>query len=142
MAERVAQHWAAEAGLDARFTSAGISDEEHGRPIYATAQTLLRERGYSYSGHRAHQITAAEAEDADLLIGMEAFQLDYLRRLTSAPDKIHLLTDFDPNARPGQSVPDPWGMPMPAFRRTLDSIEAAMPEILAEVRRLGKGSRD
>jgi protein-tyrosine phosphatase len=137
MAERVARHWADEAGLAVRFTSAGISDEEQGRPIYSTAQTLLRESGYSYSGHRAHQITAAEAEEADLLICMEAFQCDYLRRLTTDVGKIRLLTDFDPAARPGQSVPDPWGMPMAAFRRTLGSIEAAMPEILAEVRDLG-----
>ncbi|MDR1236859.1 MAG: low molecular weight phosphotyrosine protein phosphatase, partial [Propionibacteriaceae bacterium] len=32
MAERVARHWADEAGLAVRFTSAGISDEEQGRP--------------------------------------------------------------------------------------------------------------
>jgi protein-tyrosine phosphatase len=142
MAERVAQSWAARAGVGACFTSAGISGEEQGNPIYSTARALLREKGYRDGGHRAHRITDAELAKADLVICMEEFQRGKLRRSTADEGKLRLLTDFDPDAPSGQSVPDPWGMPMAAFRRTLASIEAAMPEILAEVRELAGKSRD
>jgi protein-tyrosine phosphatase len=134
MAERVARRWAEEAGLDADITSAGVSSEEHGNPIDYPAQRVLRDHGYTYSGHRAHQITRAEIEAADLVIAMEDFHLTRLRRLAPGADNLYLLSEFDPAAPPGQGVPDPWGGPAAVFEATLRRIEAAMPGLIEELR--------
>ena len=71
----------------------------------------------------------------DLVIGLEPYHLDRMRRL--APDaELHLLTDFDPAAEPGSGIDDPWYGDAAGFDDTLASIEAAMPGVLARVREL------
>lgn len=136
MAERVAQGRAAEEGLTGvTFNSSGVSDEEHGGPIDARAQRVLARAGYSTGGHRAHQITAAELREADLVIAMEELHRSRLRRL--APEvEVALLTDFDPEAVPGSEVPDPWYGSASGFDGTLAAVEAAMPGVLRRVREL------
>ncbi len=137
MAERVARGWAERAGLDGvRFTSAGTSTEELGEPIDARARRVLARAGYSSGGHRAHQITAAEIRDADLVVAMEGLHLSRMRRLVPDADNLALLTDFDPDAEPGSGVPDPWYGSADGFNGTLASIEAAMPGVLDRVREL------
>ncbi len=134
MAERVAQKWTQRAGLDAVITSAGTSTEELGNPIDPRAQRTLSSAGYDGSRHRAHQITAAEVREADLVIAMEELHRAKLRRLVPDADNLHLLTDFDPGAEPGSGVPDPWYGSAVGFQDTLASIEAAMPGILDAIR--------
>lgn len=137
IAERVAQGWAEREGLDGvRFTSAGVSDEEHGEPIDPRAQRVLAQAGYRTGGHQAHQITADEIRAADLVIAMEELHLSRMRRLVPEADNLHLLTAFDPDAEPGAGIPDPWYGSASGFDATLASIEAAMPGVFDEVRRL------
>jgi protein-tyrosine phosphatase len=138
MAMFVAERWAEEAGVSARFTSAGVSSEEHGNPVYPPAQRVLAAHGYRSAGHRAHRITRSEIEAADLVIGMEQIHLNRMRQIAPDADNLHLLSEYDPDAFPGQGVPDPWGGPISEFEDTLAAIEAAMPAILAEVRELSQ----
>jgi protein-tyrosine phosphatase len=135
MGRFVAEKWFAEAGLDAVVTSAGVSDEEHGNPVYYTAQQVLREHGYAYAPHRAHQITASEIAGADLVIGFEPIHISRMRRIAPQAGNLRLITDFDPDAAT-DGIADPWGYPASEFRETLAGIEAAMPGILAEVQQL------
>jgi len=134
MAERIAEKLAAEAGLaGVRFTSAGTSDEEQGNPIDPRAVRVLSRAGYRTADHRAHQITAAEAAGADLLVGMERYHLSRLHRL--APDaNAQLITAFDPAVTPGSEVADPWYGPATGFEVTRAQLEAAMPGLLDWVR--------
>lgn len=135
MAERVAQGWAEREGLAARITSAGTSAEEWGSPIDSRAVAVLERAGYRTGGHRAHQITPTELREADLVIAMEELHRSRLRRL--APEvAVGLLTDFDPQARPGSGVRDPWYGPAEGFEATLAAIEAAMPGVMAGIRAL------
>lgn len=136
MAERVAQGWAEREGLTGvRFSSAGVSAEETGNPIDRRARSVLERNGYTTGGHRARRITASDIADADLVIGLEQFHLDRMRRLV--PDaELHLLTDFDPAAEPGSGIDDPWYGDAAGFNDTLASIEASMPGVLARVREL------
>lgn len=137
MAERVAKGWAEREGLDdVSFTSAGTSREELGGPIDRRAQQVLAGAGYSTGGHRAHQVSAAEIRDADLVIAMEDLHLALMRRLAPDADNLALLTDFDPNAEAGSGVPDPWYGSASGFNGTLAAIEAAMPGVVARVREL------
>ena len=134
MAEVVAREWAARSGVDAVFTSAGVSSEEEGNPMDPRAVAVLRRAGYPLGVHTAHRITADEVRGAALVVAMEEIHLDRIRRLAPDATNLRLLTDFDPDAEPGSGVPDPWYGSAAGFADTLSSIEAAMPELLDHVR--------
>lgn len=141
MAERVAQRAAEEAGLTGvEFTSAATSREELGEPIDPRAARVLRRRGYDADGHVAHQVTAAEIDQADLVVALEDIHRDRMRLLGARADHQVLLTDFDPDAAPGAGVPDPWYGDDTGFEDTLAAIEAAMPGLLDRVRALERSS--
>lgn len=133
MAERVARRRALDEGLDARFTSAGISDEEWRNPIDPRAQRVLRRAGYDAAGHVAHRLTAGEAAAADLLVALDNGHLSRLRRLYPEAD-VRLLTSFDPSVPEGTGVPDPWYGPDEGFDETLDTLERAMPGLFEHLR--------
>ncbi|MGO4956926.1 low molecular weight protein-tyrosine-phosphatase [Luteococcus sp. Sow4_B9] len=136
MLERVARAHAQDAGLDVEITSAGVSTEELGNPIDPRAVEVLREAGYETSGHRAHQISADEIRGADLVVAAEQRHLDRMRRLVPEAQNIRLFSDFDPQAAPGDPLPDPWYGGLDGFHDTLAAIERAVPGILDEVRHL------
>jgi protein-tyrosine phosphatase len=136
IAERVAERYAAEAGLDGVvFTSAATSTEELGEPMDPRAADVLRRRGYRTGDHVAHQIQRDELAEADLVIAMEDLHVDRMRRIGDTT-QVRLLTDFDPDAEPGSGVPDPWYGGPEGFDDTLAAVEAAMPGILDQVRKL------
>ncbi|MEL4358810.1 MULTISPECIES: low molecular weight protein-tyrosine-phosphatase [unclassified Luteococcus] len=135
MAERVARAQAAERGLEVEITSAGVSDEEHGGPIDPRAARVLKAAGYDTSNHRAHQITAREIQEADLVVAAEQYHVDRMRRLVPEADNLHLFSEYDPEASPGDGLPDPWYGGMDGFHATLAAIERAVPRILDEVER-------
>ena len=137
MAERVAEHAAAEAGVHrVEFSSAATSTEELGEPMDWRAAAVLSERGYRHDHHRAHQITANEIVGADLVIAMEDIHVRKMLAIAPGSTNISLLTDYDPGAEPGSGVPDPWYGSPAGFYGTLDAIEAAMPAILERIREL------
>lgn len=126
MAERVARKMAR--GTDVE--SFGISTEELGNPIDRRAARTLTAAGYDASGHRARQITREDLLANDLVVAVEPFQLDRLRRM--APEaNVVLLNDFDPAKPKGTPLDDPWYGDEAGFADTLADIEAAMPGILA-----------
>lgn len=133
MAERVARTMAAERGLDVEVTSAGVSDEEHGNPIDHRARQLLTAHGHDASGHRAHQVGAAEVEAADLVVAAEQRHVDRLLRLVPGAQNVRLVSDFDPQGRPGQPLPDPWYGDMSDFEHTLAVLERSIPAMLDEL---------
>ena len=137
MAERVAQHLAELQGLSGvEFTSAATSTEELGEPIDPRAVAVLREHGYRTDGHRAHRITRAEIEAADLVIAMEDIHLRKLLAIAPGATNLSLLSEYDPAAEPGSGIPDPWYGTPAGFYGTLDAIESAMPGVLDRVREL------
>ncbi len=142
MAERVAQRMAEQQGLTGvEFTSAATSTEELGEPIDPRAETVLREHGYRANGHRAHRITRAEIEAADLVIAMEDIHVTRMMGLAREARNVSLLTDYDPGAEPGSGVPDPWYGTADGFYDTLTAVEAAMLGVLDRVRELQEKSR-
>lgn len=138
MAERVAEGWLDRAGIDGvELSSAGVSSEEVGNPIDRRARRWLEDAGYRSDDHRAHRITAADIDGADLVVAMEDLHIDRMRRLApTRTDHLRLLTSFDPDAAPGSGVPDPWYGNAEGFGDTLASLEAAMPALLAEITQL------
>ena len=109
MAEFVMKKLVEDAGLAAQFhiESAATSREELGNPVYPPARRKLAEHGISCAGHAARQMTRADYEKNDLLIGMDQENLRNMQRICSGdPDgKISLLMAH--TSRPG-NVADPW----------------------------------
>jgi protein-tyrosine phosphatase len=134
MAERVAEKMAHDAGLtNVHFTSAATSTEEIGNPIDRRAAGVLDAHGYRSEDHHAHQITAEEIRQADLVIGMQQLHLDIMARRVPEADNLALITDFDPTSD-HDGIDDPWSGPVGSFEITLAEIEAAMPGVLDWVR--------
>ena len=139
MAERVAEKYFAEHDLgDVEVTSAATSREEIGNPIDPRAQRELSGAGYRTEDHQAHQITAEEIDHADLVVAMEDVHLEKMRDIYAQelPPSVVLLTDFDPNAQPGDPVPDPWYGGQDGFATTLATVERAMPALAERVRQI------
>ena len=105
MAEYVMKYLVEQAQLTDQFliASAATSTEEIGNPVYPPARRKLAEHGISCNGHAARQMTRADYQRYDLLIGMDSANLRNMTRIAGGdPEgKIRpLLYDKD--------VADPW----------------------------------
>jgi len=109
MAEFVMKDLVRKAGLsdDYHIESAATSTEEIGNSVYPPARRKLAEHGISCEGKTARQMTRADYDRFDLLIGMDKWNIENMRQICGGdPEhKIHLLLDY--TARPG-NVADPW----------------------------------
>ena len=109
MAEFIFRDMAEKRGLGKEFAvaSAGTSDEEYGNPVYPPAQRKLRALGIDCRGKCARQMTKADYEKYDLLLGMESRNLASMRRICGGDPKgkIHLLLEHSPRPR---DIADPW----------------------------------
>ncbi len=109
MAEFVMKDLVRQAGLESQFhiESAATSTEEIGNPVYPPARRKLAEHGISCEGKRARQLTNADYDQFDLLIGMDRANLRNMHRICGGDfaGKLHLLMDYTDH--PGD-VADPW----------------------------------
>ena len=107
MAQSVFQDMVNKAGLAERFDidSAATSTEEIGNPPHHGTAAELRRHGIPVIPHRARQLTKADAERFDYLIGMDTANIRNMRRMTGADDKIYKLLAF---ADIDRDVADPW----------------------------------
>lgn len=87
--------------------SAATSTEEIGNGVHRGTAAILRRLGIDCSFKRARQITRADFEQFDLIIGMDSANIRNIKRFSaSAPDeKIYRLLDFSESPR---DISDPW----------------------------------
>ena len=73
MAEFVMKDLVTKAGKKCAFeiASAAVSREELGNPVYPPAQRKLLEHGIRCDGHAARQMTRADYDKFDYIIGMD-----------------------------------------------------------------------
>ena len=125
MAEYVMKDLVQKAGRSGEFSiaSAAVSREELGNPVYPPARRELQRHGIGCDGHAAHQITARELEESDLIYYMDASNARYLRRLFG---------DAAAKCRPllNRDVADPWYTG--DFSQTWDDILEGCTKILEE----------
>ena len=109
MAEFVMKDLLKKAGLDDDYDieSAATSTEEIGNEVYPPARRKLAEHGIGCKGKTARQMSRADYQRFDLIVGMDQWNMrNMLRICGSDPEgKIKLLMDF--TERPGE-VADPW----------------------------------
>ncbi len=109
MAEFITKKLARTAGLEEAFeiASAATSTEEIGNPVYPMARQELAKHGIGCPGHKARQLTSADYDHYDMIIGMEAENVvNIMRIIGSDPyDKVSLLLDHTDHPR---DIADPW----------------------------------
>ncbi len=108
MAEYLMAELVRRAGLSecVSVASAAVSDEEEGNDMNYPARLELSKRGIPAPRRSARQLTAADGERYDLLIGMDRGNLARMERLApAAVGKMSLLLS---HCGENSSVADPW----------------------------------
>jgi len=109
MAEYVMKHLTEQAGRKDDFfiDSAATSTEEIGNGVHYGTRRKLAQVGIPCGDHRARQVTWADYQKFDRIIGMDDANLRNLRRMlkNDPAGKISLLLDY--TDRPG-AIADPW----------------------------------
>ncbi len=127
-----------DAGLEDRITidSAGTGDYHAGEPADPRTRAAAGRRGIELT-HLARQFTREDLDRYDLVLAMDAANVQILRRMIGARTSpaLHLLRSFDPTAPPEAQVPDPYYAPGErGFEEVLDQCERACAGLLAHVR--------
>jgi protein-tyrosine phosphatase len=134
--EQVLRAAVAQAGLADRVvvSSAGTGDWHVGQGANPRAERVLRAAGYPEWKHTARMISRAGLRDIDLVLAADRSHLAELEAMTDEPGKVVLLRSFDP-AADDDEVPDPYYGPDSGFEQVLAMTQAAVPGIVAEIRR-------
>lgn len=121
-------------GLEGKYEadSAATSDYEIGRPPDPRMLRVAGRRGFQYT-HTARQVERSDIEEADLVIVMDLENKTDVEALAPKPEqrsKIHLLREFDPQARGEIAIPDPWYGGSSGFEETYDVTERSVRGLL------------
>lgn len=94
-------------GLDCVVSSAAISREEIGNPMYPPARRKLKEMGVPFGHHRAVQMTREDYGAYDFLLAMDSANVKNMKAIAGGdPEgKIRRLLDGTPHPR---DIADPW----------------------------------
>ena len=109
MAEMILKDMVRQRGLDGEFeiASCATSTEEIGNPVYPPARAELARRGVKCEHRAARQLTKADYEKYDLLIGMDENNIRNMKRMLGGDPKgkIRKMMEF---AGSFADVADPW----------------------------------
>lgn len=121
---------AADLGVEA--DSAGTHAYHVGSAPDKRATAAARRRGFDMGSLRARIVEPADFERFDLLLAMDAQNLDHLLGMAPAHrrDRVRLFLDFAPDLG-RREVPDPYYGGATGFEDVLDLIEAASRGLLA-----------
>ncbi|MBL3685426.1 low molecular weight phosphotyrosine protein phosphatase [Leucobacter zeae] len=144
MGEVVFRRLAEDAGLGDRFvvTSRGTEGWHAGRPAHEGTRIALAEAGYDGSAHRAARLSDADIAEHDLLIALaRGHEAEMLAR-GADPERLALLTAFDPERPEDPDVFDPYWSEQPVYAEVLAQVERSCRALLAELRgRMEDGPR-
>lgn len=109
MAEFVMKDIVKRAGESDNFyiDSAATSTEEIGNGIHHGTRRILQEKGIPCTGHRAVQMTRADYDKYDYLIGMDEANIRNMLRIAGGDGqkKMYMLLSFAGKQR---AIADPW----------------------------------
>jgi L-ascorbate metabolism protein UlaG (beta-lactamase superfamily)/protein-tyrosine-phosphatase len=106
--------------------SAAIMDWNVGRPPHDMTQAVAAARGVALSAQRARQIEASDFDRFDLILGMDAENMQALTKLRP-PGTRARLGALGAYLRSGfvDEIDDPWGKDRRAFETVYEQIDAA-----------------
>lgn len=108
MAEMILKDMVRKRGIEKNFeiASCATSTEEVGNPVYPPARAELARQGVPCEHRASRQLTKADYEKYDLLIGMDASNIRNMQRMLGGDPKgkIRKMMDY----AYGGDVADPW----------------------------------
>lgn len=109
MAEFVLKDMVKKRGIQDEFyiASAATSTEEIGNPVHYGTKNKLAQYGISVAGKTAMQITAADYEKYDYIIGMEQRNVQNILRIVGSDSQGKVVRLLDYTDRP-RDIVDPW----------------------------------
>ena len=136
-AQAVMQHMVDERGLSDRFyiDSAGTGGWHIGDLPDKRMRVHARPRGYELT-HRARKVQPGDFEDFDLIVGMDANNVDDLRYLAATieqQDKVVMMGDYTRRFPHHDYVPDPYYEGSEGFELVLDLLEDACDNLLDRI---------
>ena len=136
-AQAVLQRMVDERGLTDRFLidSAGIGGWHIGDLPDKRMRVHARPRGYELT-HRARRVQSADFEDFDLIVGMDAANVDDLRHMAATPeqqDKVVMMGDYIRRYPHYDHVPDPYYEGSEGFELVLDLLEDSCDNLLNQI---------
>jgi protein-tyrosine phosphatase len=139
MAEAFLKHILAREGLATDYVvrSAGVWAMD-GRPASSYAIQVMARRGMDISGHRAHGLTRADVEEADLILAMASEHAEAIETLLPQyKPKIHLLSEM---AGRRYDIPDPGGGPLYEYLQCADELEDLIERSYLQALKLARGA--
>ena len=136
-AQAVMQAMVDERGLTDRFyiDSAGIGGWHIGDLPDKRMRVHARPRGYELT-HRARKVQSGDFEDFDLIVGMDASNVDDLCNLAMTleqQDKVVMMGDYIRQYPNYDHVPDPYYEGSEGFELVLDLLEDACDNLLDRI---------
>ncbi len=136
-AQAVFQRMVDERGLTDRFyiDSAGIGGWHIGDLPDKRMRVHARPRGYELT-HRARIVHFSDFEDFDLIVGMDATNVDDLRCKAATPEqerKVVMMGDYIRQFPHHDYVPDPYYEGSEGFELVLDLLEDACDNLLDRI---------
>lgn len=134
LAARLFEREIKDRGLENEYEAdaAGTADYHVGQePDPRMVRTAAR-RGFHYT-YSGRQIERRDLDEFDLIIPMDLENKADVEALVLKPEqgaKIHLLREFDPEARGAVAVPDPWYGGPSGFEDVYDIIERSVRGLL------------
>ena len=136
-AQAVMQRLVDERGLADRFEidSAGIGGWHIGDLPDKRMRVHARPRGYELT-HHARRVQASDFEDFDLIVGMDAANVDDLHSMAATPeqsDKVVMMGDYIRQYPHYDHVPDPYYEGSEGFELVLDLLQDACDNLLNQI---------
>lgn len=141
------------ARLGVRVDSAGLGAWHTGELPDHRSRAEGKRRGYRVD-HRARMVTNDDFDNYTLIIAMEAEQIDKLKTRREYPRKHHdrylvdpdgeqirLLREWDPDAKPGTALLDPYYGERATFAEMYDIIERCAIGLEIDIRSMLKDAR-
>jgi len=135
MGEAVFRALAEQAGYGERFSVSSRGTHGYHVGDGADPRTIeaLRIAGYDGTTHRAAQLSDADIADHELLIALDRGHQQILLQRGAIPDRVVLLSAFDPERPTDPDVFDPYYSDDRAFTDVLAQVERSCRALLAEL---------
>jgi len=132
LAEAIARRLVTAAGrTDIEVSSAGTQAWD-GSPASDGSLLVGMERDLDLSGHRSRQLTPELVASSDLILVMAPSHLARVKELSPTANA-HLLAGFTSGEGGGQTVQDPFGGDLGAYRETADDLERELSGLLERI---------
>lgn len=115
--------------------SAGLAAVE-GLPASQMAIQVMNDIGINLAPHRSRPVTKELIDETTIILVMTNSHASEIKAcFPGARDRVHLLKSFNPNAK-DKNIPDPVGLTLEIYRRTLSEISDCIEGLIGYLRSL------